>query len=125
MKKIKVNKEFINNVNKSVVLQKEIAKTLNVSVNWLIQAKNSNIDQLCNRVGKNWDMDKKHRFKLLLEYSSILPQYNWAKFRHENSNNEFGLAEKLRYNEKEKTIVIRKSLFNEIKKLFKKFNYEK
>jgi len=69
---------------------------------------------------KNSNAIEKRRVMTILEYGDRLAAYRWAKFKYENLDNEFGIADCLEFNPKNGRIYIKKSIFRKVKELLEK-----
>ncbi len=102
---------------------KAIGKILNVGSDWL--EKHSDLDEFIEM--KKLDKNEKEMIKIFLNYANTLTKYQWAKFRYENQDNEFGIADFLYFNLKTKRIEITEGLMSKATNFIKKMvkgNYE-
>ncbi len=56
--------------------------------------------------GKMPPLEVQKKVGIIQNYSSIVQNSAWARFRYENADNQFGMADKLHYDEKKKFIEI-------------------
>ncbi|HEB13599.1 MAG TPA: hypothetical protein ENI13_01315 [candidate division CPR3 bacterium] len=119
-KRKKAPKWFIEENKKAKEYFEEVAKMLNVSVEWLDSATGKQKME----VVKNLGLTKKDQQEIewLIVASSGLKEYSWAKFRLENKDNDFGVdAEHLKYDKKKEEIVLSSpfsSIQRQIEKVF-------
>ncbi len=89
-------------------LIEEMATFLRVGKPWV--EKNLNGKKLIDYAKTlQYDKDRIHQLSITFNYLCVLNDYKWERFRYENRDNEWGVADSLKYYAKTKTVRMLKS----------------
>lgn len=92
--------------------QKEIAKILDVSPEWIIQNEGRDIKDFIKEKRRQGQLNREDQKKLawLLAHMEHISKYAWSRFRLENWDNDYGRAENLKLDRNKWTITAQNKL---------------